>query len=96
MEEYRPDYSKNFSAFMFNINITEMESRMNIQKEDTQNLLGLLLANQGIGSPTPTRKAQGNNTSGDKWVDAPNEKVLFEWVSWKWTLSNEKIYYNRK
>ena len=72
MELDTPDNGTFVSAITFSTNITEMKSRMNRQNKETRNLLRLLLANERIEKLTPTRKTQGNSTSGAKWVDEPN------------------------
>ena len=72
MEVDTPYDAKFAIIIMFNTNINEMESSMNRQNKETQNILLLILANQGIGTPILPGKAQKNNTSGVKWVDAPN------------------------
>ena len=72
MEVDTPYYATFVSSITFNTKITEMESSMNRQNEETQNLLRLIMVNQGIGTPIPPRNSQGNDTSGSKWVDSPS------------------------
>ena len=66
MKADTPDDAIFVSYIPFNIKITKIESKMNRQNKKTQNILKIILANQGIGLPISKRKSHRKNTIGSK------------------------------
>ena len=69
MKADTPDDSIFVSYIPFNIKITKIESKMNRQNKKTQNILKIILANQGIGLPISKRKSHRKTQLDlNKWM----------------------------